>query len=71
MAKEIILANVSNKLKKARKEAKLSQTDVARELGVSKQTIINYEANPINVRFGTLLMLAQLYGCEPSYFFTN
>lgn len=61
---------VSRAMKSARIKAGLLQEQVADALGVSRQTIINYEKHPENVTYATFKKLADLYGCGVPYFFT-
>lgn len=60
---------VSNNLKSARVRNGLLQEDVAKLLGVSRQTIISYENNPENLKLWQFNKLAEIYGCSVNYFF--
>lgn len=58
----------AEKLRLCREKKGLSQTDVARHLGVSKQTINKYETGIItNIPSNRLESMARLYGVNPSY----
>lgn len=48
-------------LKAARVNAEMTQEEVAEELGVSKQTIVNWEKGKVIPSFATLNTLANLY----------
>lgn len=55
-------------LKRLRQEKHLTQEDVGKRLGVSKQTLYKYENNIItNIPSDKLEILAALYGVEPAY----
>lgn len=60
---------VSNNLKSARIKKGYLQEDVAKLLGVSRQTVCNYEANPNNLTLEKFIKLSQIYDCELDYFF--
>lgn len=45
----------------ARVNAKLTQEDVAKELHVSKRTIVNWESGKIKPEFAVMQMLCRLY----------
>lgn len=49
-------------LKAARVNAGLTQEDVARELNISKNTVVNYEAYRSKPDIETAVKLAKLYG---------
>lgn len=69
MARELLLERVTANMKSARVKRGMTQADVAERLGVTRQTFITYEANPQTVPFGTFVSMAEIYGCEVSYFF--
>ncbi len=60
---------VSNNLKSARVKKGLLQDDVARLLGVSRQTVSNIERDPSGVTLSKFIRLADIYECPVSYFF--
>lgn len=60
---------VSNNLKSARVRCGYVQDDVAKLLGVTRQSIVNYEAHPENLKLWQYMKLAELYGCSIGYFF--
>lgn len=60
---------VSNNLKSARVKKGLLQDDVARLLGVSRQTVSNFEKNPSTLSLNKFIKLAEIYECPVSYFF--
>lgn len=56
------------KLKQLRERKNLSQTDAARFIGVSKQTLFKYENDIItNIPSDVIERLARLYDTTPSY----
>ena len=50
------------KLKAARVNAGLTQTEVARKLNRNKQTIVNWEKGFTQIKVNDLLALSELYG---------
>lgn len=60
---------VSNNLKSARVKKGLLQDDVARILGVSRQTVSNFERDPSGLALKKFIRLAEIYECPVSYFF--
>ena len=60
---------VSNNLKSARVRKGMLQEDVARELGVSRQTENAYENKPGNLKLSQFMKLAEIYDCSIGYFF--
>jgi len=62
-------SRVAANLKSARVRAGLLQADVAERLGVSRATIVNYENEPTRMKLKTFMQLADIYGCNVSYFF--
>lgn len=64
--------NFGEKVKKLRKEKKMSQTDLAKQIGVSMRTVQSYEAGmsyPKNRNVYTLL--AQALSCDENYLRTE
>lgn len=53
----------------ARVNTKMTQEDVAREMHVSKQTIVNWEKGKVIPNFATLQTLSQLYKIPANYIF--
>lgn len=49
-------------LKAARVNANLTQSDVARYLHRTKQTIVNWESGATEIRYSDMLTLSELYG---------
>lgn len=66
----MILYSLKEGLKRARKTAGLTQEELAKKIGVSTKTIMNWEqkvkANTLPT-LGTLLQLAELYDCDLDY----
>lgn len=60
------VTEIGRKLKKARLDANLKQSDVARILGITYQAISNYERGINRVDSDTLLKLCNIYGIKIS-----
>lgn len=59
---------ISNKIKRLRKESKISQVDLAEKLGTTKQTIYKYENGLItNIPSDKIEVMARLFGTTPAY----
>ena len=59
---------ISNKIKRLRKEAKISQVDLAEKLGTTKQTIYKYENGLItNIPSDKIEIMARLFDTSPAY----
>ena len=54
-------------MRSERARAGLSSSQVAEKVGVSKHTILNWEANRTVPDGDKLIELAKLYGCSPDY----
>lgn len=67
--KEMNLELIKRNLKAARVRDGLSQDDVAAALGVTRQTVINWEADPRTLNLDKIMSLAKLYNCNPAIFF--
>ncbi|MEM8538579.1 MAG: helix-turn-helix transcriptional regulator, partial [Pseudomonadota bacterium] len=61
--------HVGKKLKQIRTLRKLSQTDVARRLGLSFQQIQKYEIGANRIAASRLFELAEILDVPPSFFF--
>lgn len=57
------------RLAAARVNAEMTQTDVAKKMGVSKQTIINWEKGKIVPGIPEMEMLAKIYHIPQDYIF--
>lgn len=55
-------------MKAIRKGKGLTQTDVAKALGITKQAVSRYEREPQSLSVSKLIVLAELYGCSPRDF---
>ena len=55
------MENLQISLAAARVNAGMTQEDVAREMHVSKQTIVNWEQGKVMPKFATLNTLSSLY----------
>ena len=49
-------------LKASRVNANLTQSDVAKHLHRTKQTIVNWESGATEIRYSDMLQLSELYG---------
>ncbi len=54
-------------LKKLRLSQNLSQVDLANKLGVSKQTVSNWENNNITPSIDKLIDIAKFFSCSSDY----
>lgn len=61
--------NLQINLAAARVNAGMTQEDVAREMHISKQTIVNWEKGKVLPRFAQLEMLCKIYGISSDYIF--
>lgn len=58
----------SNRIKRLRKEAKISQVELAKKLGTTKQTIYKYENGIItNIPSDKIELMAMLFNTTPMY----
>lgn len=60
--------DIGQKLKQAREAVGLTQAQVAAFLGTAREQVSYYETGAREVDLGTVLKLADLYGCTPAYF---
>lgn len=59
---------ISNKIKRLRKAAKISQVELAKKLDTTKQTIYKYENGLItNIPSDKIEIMARLFGTTPQY----
>lgn len=61
------MESFGERLRRLRKENKMTQDDVANFLGVERVTISRYEAGAIAPKGGRLKELAELFNCSVSY----
>lgn len=61
------ICNFSKKLKKLRKNKKMSQETLAEKLEVSRQTIYNWENNYYTPKINEILMICDIFECELSF----
>lgn len=59
------------RITKLRKDAQLSQSDLAEKIGVSQQTISKYEQGTREPDISTLLRLSQLFNVSIDYLLEN
>lgn len=60
---------VKKNMRSARVKAGYTQTTAAKALGLTKQTLSNWERDPGKLKMEKFLLLAQLYGVNVTYFF--
>lgn len=60
---------IGENLKKFREEAKLTRDEVAKDLGISKKTLVNYEIDFTEPKFDQLDMMCKLYKVNISQIF--
>lgn len=58
---------IGETLKKLRKEKKLSQTEIAKILGIPQRTYSDYETNKSEPKLDTLIKIAELYQTSTDY----
>jgi DNA-binding transcriptional regulator YiaG len=63
--------HVAERLRLRREELGLSQQDFARRAGLTVGTVKKYESGLLPITAGRLLVLAEVLGCEPEYFFAS
>lgn len=57
--------NTGDRIKAARKKAGLTQAQLGEKLGISYQTIAQWENNLRNPKMDTILRIEQALGCQP------
>ena len=70
-ARRAVLTHVGNRLRRSRKEAGLTQTDVALLIPVSVQTLRNWESGKYEPPPQAIHRLAQIYGIEVRSLFAD
>lgn len=65
------LKRLQTQIKTKRKAANISQADVARRLGIARNTYGQYETGARTIRVEHLPELAKLFGCTIDDLFTN
>jgi transcriptional regulator with XRE-family HTH domain len=65
--KERVEMDCSKRIKSLRKEAKISQTELASLLGVSKQTVSNYETGMRKPGLGIVIKVANIFNVSVDY----
>lgn len=63
------MGKIQISLAAARVNVGMTQQDVAREMRVSKKTVINWEKGKVLPNFATLEMLSRLYNIPVNYIF--
>jgi transcriptional regulator with XRE-family HTH domain len=63
-----MLQKIGEKLQSARKDAGFNQEDIARELGISRNKMINVEKGEGPLDVVLLSRIAHLYGCSIEHF---
>ena len=56
-------------VREQRKKAGLTQKEAAEKLGISYQTLSQYERNPSGVKLGMLQKMSELYGIPIEFIF--
>ena len=69
--KEFDFELMSKRLKKIRKQSGLTQAEVGRHFGVTKQAVCWMENKPQVLTIERINSLAELYGCRPTDFFAE
>lgn len=64
-------ALIGARIAQARKSAALTQTDLAKLMGLTRSSIANIEAARQRVLASTLLTLAEHLGCDPRWLLTG
>lgn len=62
---------MSHNMKALRKQAGMTQADVGKALGITKQAVCRLENAPQKTNAKRLIELAELYGCNARDFFTE
>ena len=70
-ARRAVLTHVGNRLRRSRKDAGLTQTDVAPQIPVSVQTLRNWESGRFEPSPHAINRLAEIYGIEERSFFAD
>jgi len=63
--------NFSENLKKLRKNKKMSQEILAEKIGVSRQSIYNWENNLAIPKITDILLICDIFGCELNFLIYN
>ena len=61
------MVKIAERLKALRKERKLRQSDVAKQLGIGVRTYQYYESDEHRPDYEMLIVLADLFGVTPDY----
>ena len=62
---------IGQRIRTARQDAAMTQSDLGRELGCSSQQVHKYERGSNRVSAGTLFVIAQLLGQRVDWFFID
>lgn len=60
---------IADNIRAERNRAKLSQTEVAERLGMTRVTYLSYEQDASLVKVSTLIKLSQIFKCDISAFY--
>jgi DNA-binding XRE family transcriptional regulator len=60
---------IAANIRAERSRAKLSQEEVAAKLGLTRKTYIKYEVDASKIKTGTLVKLADMFGCNINAFY--
>lgn len=61
--------NIGERIKRARQEAGITQSELAKRLNVTPQTVSQYERGLINPKYETALKFAEALNLQPSWLF--
>lgn len=56
-----------NQIRSERARLGLSQDDLAEKLGVSRQSIINWEQGDVDLKASVVVAMAELFSCSTDY----
>lgn len=64
--------SVGHRIKRLRKEKKISVNEIAKQIGVSRSNFYRYESDEINkMPYTTLVPIAKILGVSPAYLLTG
>lgn len=60
--------NMGERIREKRNEIGISQTELAKKIGMDKTTVSKYESGAIkNPKISTIILMANIFGCSVSY----
>ncbi|WP_272682020.1 helix-turn-helix domain-containing protein [Providencia sp. PROV129] len=69
--KKIIAKNVGVKIKKIRKNSKVSGLNLAKFIGISQQQLSKYENGHSDIPISKIMLIALYFSVDVNYFFTK